>query len=82
MLIVISVTQQLKYLQIGNIPPYINYMYTGRMSRFFATYETETNISAVSVPVSNADFISTLQFTTKTRIHLGIFLIQIYIVMF
>ena len=24
-------------------------IYTGRMSRFFATYETETNISSVSV---------------------------------
>ena len=52
MLIVISMTEQWKYLQIGNFPPYVNYMYTGRMSGFFATYETETNISSVSVPVS------------------------------
>ena len=52
MLIVISVTQHWKYLQTRNFPPYVNYMYTGRMSRFLATYETETNISSVSVPVS------------------------------
>ena len=27
------------FVYVGNFPPYVNYMYTGRMSRFFATYE-------------------------------------------
>ena len=44
MLIVISVTQQWKYFHIGNFTPYVNFIYTGRMSRFFDTYETETNM--------------------------------------
>ena len=66
-----------------NFPPYVNYMYTGRMSRFFATYEQrQTSFSSVSVPVQNADFISTLQFTTKTRIYLWtVFDTYIYTVM-
>ena len=27
------------FICAGNFPPYVNYIYTGRMSRFFATYE-------------------------------------------
>ena len=56
MLIGISVTQQWKYLHIGNFPPYVNFIYTGRMSRFFATYEAETNISSVPVSKIQASF--------------------------
>ena len=70
------------FIYAGNFPPYVNYMYTGRMSRFFATYEqrqTSFQFQFQFPSFQNADFISTLQFTTKTRITSGLFLIHIYI---
>ena len=70
------------FINAGNFPPYVNYMYTGRMSRFFATYEQRQTSDQFQFQFQNADFISTLQFTTKTRISSGLCLIQIYIVMF
>ena len=64
---------------VGNFPPYVNYIYWQNV-QVLATYEQrQTSFSSVSVPVPNADFISTLQFTTKTRITSGLFLIHIYI---
>ena len=53
------------FIYASNFPPYVNYMYTGRMSRFVATYEQRQ--TSFQFQFQNADFISTLQFTTKNQ---------------
>ena len=68
------------FIYAGNFPPYVNFILYWQNVQVLATYEQrQTSFSSVSVPVPNADFISTLQFTTKTRITSGLFLIHIYI---
>ena len=57
-------------------------IYTGRMSRLFATYEQRQTSVQFQFQFQKADFLSTEQFTTKTRITSGLFLIHIYIAMF
>ena len=34
-----NIVVSVPFIYVGNFLPYVNYMYAGRMSRFFATYE-------------------------------------------
>ena len=43
-MLIVSITQQWKYLQIGNFLLYVNYIYWQECPGSFATYETKTNI--------------------------------------
>ena len=66
------------FIYAGNFPPYVNYMYTVRMSKCFATYEQRQTSFWFQFQFENADFISTLQFTTKNQNYLWTVFDNIY----
>ena len=48
-----NIMVSVSFIYAGNFPPYVNYMYTGRMSSFFATYEQRQ--TSVQFQFQNAD---------------------------
>ena len=63
---------------IDNFPPYVNYILAECPGSLLLMNRDKHHFS-FSSSFQNADFFSTLQFTTKTRITSGLFLIHIYI---
>ena len=66
------------FIYVGNFPPYVNYILAECPGSLLLMNRDKHHFS-FSSSFQNADFISTLQFTTKTRITSGLFLIHIYI---